>query len=130
MPASNPPTVTSAVAVLLGGLAVVTLAGCGRSAPEGAAGADGGIEPGMAGIEVVSDEPVVSPSATAVAVSTTATSTSMAVAATSAYVVQPGDTLSVIAERFGVPLADLSAANDITDVNTIRPGQELVIPQP
>ena len=46
------------------------------------------------------------------------------------YVIQPGDTLSVIAERFGISVAVLSEANGITDVNTIRPGQELNIPAP
>ncbi len=46
----------------------------------------------------------------------------------STYTVQPGDTLFVIANRFGVPLADLAAANGITDVNLIDVGQVLVIP--
>ncbi len=44
------------------------------------------------------------------------------------YVVQPGDTLLSIALEFGVELDELMAANNITDPNTIRVGQELVIP--
>ncbi len=44
------------------------------------------------------------------------------------YVVQAGDSLSRIASRHGVTVADLSAANNITDPNRIRVGQKLVIP--
>lgn len=44
------------------------------------------------------------------------------------YTVQPGDTLFVIANRFGVELAELAAANGIADVNLIAVGQVLVIP--
>jgi spore coat assembly protein SafA len=45
------------------------------------------------------------------------------------YVVQSGDTLSGIAERFGVSLSDLEEANpQITDPNVIFPGQVINIP--
>jgi len=44
------------------------------------------------------------------------------------YIVQPGDTLSLIASRFNVDLEDLMAANDISDPNLLSAGQELVIP--
>ncbi|MDA8335822.1 MAG: LysM domain-containing protein [Peptococcaceae bacterium] len=45
------------------------------------------------------------------------------------YVVQPGDTMSGIAAMFGVPLADLTAANpQIKDPNTIYPGQTVYVP--
>ncbi|HUH96885.1 MAG TPA: peptidoglycan DD-metalloendopeptidase family protein [Anaerolineales bacterium] len=44
------------------------------------------------------------------------------------YIIQPGDTLSSIADRFNVSLTDLLAANSITDPNTIQAGQPLVIP--
>lgn len=44
------------------------------------------------------------------------------------YTVQPGDTLGVIATRFGVTLEALVAANGIADVNVISVGQVLVIP--
>lgn len=114
---------------LLGLLVVglVAIAGCGRSAPEGASAAlDTGIEPAVAGIQVISEQPVVAPTPTSATVATT-TATSAAMAGGS-YVVEAGDTLSVIAERFGVSIEALSQANSITDVNTIRPGQELIIP--
>ncbi|MBI3162724.1 MAG: peptidoglycan DD-metalloendopeptidase family protein [Chloroflexi bacterium] len=44
------------------------------------------------------------------------------------YVVQPGDSLSSIAGRFNVSLADLMAVNGITDPNQLAAGQQLVIP--
>jgi LysM repeat protein len=44
------------------------------------------------------------------------------------YTVVSGDTLSVIAARFGTTVAALAAANGITDPRLIRPGQVLVIP--
>ena len=45
------------------------------------------------------------------------------------YIVQPGDTLFNIARQFGVPLADLIAANpQIADPNLIFPGQIIIIP--
>jgi spore coat assembly protein SafA len=45
------------------------------------------------------------------------------------YVVQPGDTLSGIAERFGVSLSDLEKANpQITNPDLIFPGEIIHIP--
>lgn len=44
------------------------------------------------------------------------------------YIIQPGDTLSNIAARFNVPLADLMAANNITNANAISAGAQLIIP--
>lgn len=44
------------------------------------------------------------------------------------YVVQRGDTLSAIARRFGVSLAELQAANPRLDPNLIHPGDRLIIP--
>lgn len=47
------------------------------------------------------------------------------------YVVQSGDTLSTIAQRFGLTLGQIMTANpSITDPNRIRVGQVLVIPPP
>ena len=63
---------------------------------------------------------VVPPSTTAPA----ATSTSIV----AFYVVADGDTLSGIADKFNVSLADLIAINEITDANTIQLGQQLLIP--
>lgn len=44
------------------------------------------------------------------------------------YIVQPGDTLSFIAVRFNVSLADLVAANPSIDPNFLSQGQQIVIP--
>ena len=44
------------------------------------------------------------------------------------YIIQSGDSLSVIAERFGVPTALLAEFNAIGDVNSIKVGQEIRIP--
>ena len=43
------------------------------------------------------------------------------------YVVRNGDTLSRIATRFRVRLADLLGWNDLTKRSVIRPGQRLVM---
>ncbi|WP_263081163.1 N-acetylmuramoyl-L-alanine amidase [Endozoicomonas sp. Mp262] len=44
------------------------------------------------------------------------------------YVIQAGDTLSEIADRFDISLNSLKKANKISRANTIRTGQVLVIP--
>ncbi|KNZ70726.1 peptidoglycan-binding lysin domain-containing protein [Thermincola ferriacetica] len=45
------------------------------------------------------------------------------------YVVKPGDTLYIIAQRFGVTVADILAVNpQIRDPNLIFPGQVIIIP--
>ncbi len=44
------------------------------------------------------------------------------------YVVQPGDSLSVIARDHGVETAELAAVNGISDLHLIRIGQVLTIP--
>jgi len=44
------------------------------------------------------------------------------------YIVQEGDTLYDIALRYGVEMDDIIEANGITDPNTLRIGQELIIP--
>ena len=43
------------------------------------------------------------------------------------YIVQPGDTLSGIAARYGTAYQSLAAINNIADPNRIYPGQEIVI---
>lgn len=50
----------------------------------------------------------------------------------SSYVVQPGDTASAIAGRFGVTLAALAEANETTieELAVIFVGQELALPRP
>jgi murein DD-endopeptidase MepM/ murein hydrolase activator NlpD len=44
------------------------------------------------------------------------------------YVVQPGDTLYSIAQRFGTTVESIVAANDIADPSLISVGQRLLIP--
>lgn len=44
------------------------------------------------------------------------------------YIVRPGDTLSAIAARFQLKVADLTRANQISEDAIIRVGQRLVIP--
>ncbi|MGE5596842.1 MAG: LysM peptidoglycan-binding domain-containing protein, partial [Hyphomicrobiales bacterium] len=47
--------------------------------------------------------------------------------AAESYVIQPGDTLSGIANRYGVDVAALALQNGIEDINLIRFGETLVI---
>ncbi len=44
------------------------------------------------------------------------------------YVVQPGETLSLIASVFGCTIEEIVAANNLTQADTIRVGQTLYIP--
>lgn len=46
----------------------------------------------------------------------------------STYVVQPGDTVSGIASRFGVSEESLMRANGLADRNRLEAGQQLAIP--
>ncbi|GAB4158384.1 MAG: hypothetical protein Fur0021_28170 [Candidatus Promineifilaceae bacterium] len=44
------------------------------------------------------------------------------------YLVQAGDTLGTIATEFGVSIDDLARANNISDLDHIEVGQQLIIP--
>lgn len=74
------------------------------------------------------------PSATPVVV--TPTPTAVPTIETETYVIQPGDTLTSIAEKFGMTPEDLAGINNIPDWNVIYAGQTIVlkgtveIPQP
>lgn len=46
------------------------------------------------------------------------------------YVVQPGDTLGFISQRYGVSVEAIAEANQIADVNILEVGQVLTIPAP
>ena len=48
----------------------------------------------------------------------------------SSYVVQPGDTLSLIAGRFRVSEGKLQVVNHLPDADSLYSGQQLVIPMP
>ncbi|MFQ5381781.1 MAG: LysM peptidoglycan-binding domain-containing protein [Dehalococcoidia bacterium] len=47
----------------------------------------------------------------------------------STYVVEEGDSLSIIADRFGTTVEELLALNDIEDQNLIFVGQEIKLPE-
>ena len=44
------------------------------------------------------------------------------------YVVEPGDNLNSIAQKFGVPLKSLIQVNNIADPNSLSVGDTLIIP--
>ena len=46
------------------------------------------------------------------------------------YVVERGDTLFNIAQRFGLTVAEIVAANELLDPDRLNVGDELIIPQP
>ncbi len=46
------------------------------------------------------------------------------------YVVQAGDTLGIISQRYGVSIQVIQAANHLTDPNTLSIGMSLTIPAP
>ncbi|MBO9323971.1 MAG: LysM peptidoglycan-binding domain-containing protein [Roseiflexus sp.] len=47
---------------------------------------------------------------------------------TGLYIVQPGDTLSELAIAFGTTVAEIMAANGLTDPDSLQVGQPLIIP--
>jgi LysM repeat protein len=59
-----------------------------------------------------------------------AASTTQAEAARKTHTVQPGETLSRIAGKYGVKVSDLAAWNQIADPAKIRAGAELVVSPP
>ncbi len=74
--------------------------------------------------------PTVEPPTPTPAVTETSTPTPTAALAGEAniYLVEPGDTLSTIARRFGVTVEAIARANNIKDVAQLQVGQRLVIP--
>lgn len=93
--------------------AVALLASCGRNAPEEGA---------------TTLEASISPSSTAAVITTLPPTTVPPPTTTPEYIIQQGDSLSIIAERFGVSTEDLANFNGIEDANNIRVGQKLTIP--
>ena len=45
------------------------------------------------------------------------------------YVMQPGDKLSILAQRFGTTVRVLQELNELRDPEAVRPGRRLLIPQ-
>lgn len=72
--------------------------------------------------------PGTSPTTPGGSTTTTPVSSGSGQGGTKTYTVQSGDTLSEIAERFGVSLKDLADANDIADPDLIHAGEVLTIP--
>lgn len=92
--------------------AVLSLTSCGRNAaPAVSSPTSGGLDPA---------------GPTVTAPSTESTSSTRPTQLT--YIIQPGDSLSLIAERFGVDARALADFNAIADLNAIKVGQELSIP--
>lgn len=80
--------------------------------------------PNEAGVRVLSEGPIVALPAPAQPGATP----SVDPGSGQTYVVEPGDTLSGIAAKFGLAIDAIAGANNITDVDDIKPGQELIIP--
>ena len=77
-------------------------------------------------------EPPLSPDEATATASTTASAAPIASATAEAgvYVVNPGDSLALIAQRNGVTVQQLLAANpEITDPNSLAAGQRIRIPR-
>ncbi len=81
--------------------------------------------PGRAGVKVTSQNPIVAPTPTT-APQTMADGDPAAPGGV--HVVQAGDTLSVIAQTYGVPMQSIIDANGLVDADQLKLGQELVIP--
>jgi len=126
---SSPSRKPAARAIGAVALAVLGTAACGRSAPVDALDSTGG-DPDIAGVSVTSADAIVAPQPTTAqeSVSTTATSIVEETTQYATYVVEPGDTLSGIATSLGISVDALVEANGIVDVNSIAPGQQLVVP--
>lgn len=72
----------------------------------------------------------VAPAAIAEAAPSTTTTAPAVVNNASAFkhTVAPGESLAVIATRYGVRIGDIALANQVRDPSLIRPGQQLIIP--
>ena len=68
------------------------------------------------------------PPVTATVAAPAATATAPAAAGGQKYVVQSGDTLSGIADQFGVTVQQIIDANSLQNPDLLLPGQELIIP--
>ena len=48
----------------------------------------------------------------------------------SRYTIQKGDTLSEISKNLGISMQEIAALNQIEDVDFIKAGEELLLPEP
>jgi len=113
--------------VLGAALILVGAGGCGR--PRAAEPLENADEVSIAGVSVTSPDEVVTVVPTS-PVPSTQTETTQRQPTQKLYTIQDGDTVSKIAEDHGIPVDVLVQANGITDVHSIRPGEELLIPIP
>ena len=74
--------------------------------------------------ESAPEMPMTSPDTTAV----TTSAAPQVAAGTFKHTVAPGESLTVIANRYGVKIGEIALANKVRDPSLIRPGQELIIP--
>lgn len=70
----------------------------------------------------------VTPSAVSESPPTPTVATPTVAAGTFKHTVAPGESLTVIANRYGVKIGEIALANKVRDPSLIRPGQELIIP--
>jgi LysM repeat protein len=105
-----------AAIILIGALALI---GCGGDDDDTTTGDSG--SNGASSNTTSSLTPLTTPPTTAAATTTTLAQY---------YEVQPGDSLSGIAQQFDIRLEDLIAANGIVDPNVIQVGQQLLLPPP
>lgn len=83
---------------------------------------------------IVAGKKIVIPGVTSEQIASTSpfvkSSPSFSVGQEGAYYVQNGDSLSVIAHRFGVSVSNLMAWNNISDARKLRAGQALIVRDP
>lgn len=106
-----PLTKRRAVAVGLSVLSIGVIAGCGRSGDP--------------------EEETTSTSSTVTTVAATVPTTAATTTTTTraqSYIVQSGDSLSIIAQQFGISTDKLADFNAIANSDSIQVGQELAIP--
>ncbi len=88
-----------------------------------------GSSPSPAIQDAVSTQPLSPSPSSTTSIQSNASSSTRPSNPTDTYVVKEGETLYGIANQNGLTLADLTAANGITDPNKVQAGQSLIIPK-